>query len=97
MAMNLGTIELTFCGHATFAIKTPGGKHLIVDPFLEQNPACPLGLKKPDKVDAMLITHAHGDHLADAIGLAARHDATCVAIVETAMWLSKKGVKNTIG
>src|ERR1700687_1079930 len=41
MTTNLGTIELTFCGHAAFAIKTPGGKHIIVDPFLTDNPACP--------------------------------------------------------
>src|SRR5579864_2912357 len=47
LATNLGTLELTWCGHATFAIKTPAGKHVIVDPFLEQNPACPDKLKRP--------------------------------------------------
>lgn len=97
MATNLGNIELTFCGHAAFSIKTPAGKHLIVDPFLEQNPKCPDELKSPDKVDALLITHAHLDHIADAVTLAKKHDATCVAIVETASWLEKKGVKHTIG
>jgi L-ascorbate metabolism protein UlaG (beta-lactamase superfamily) len=97
MAIDLGTIELTFCGHATFAIKTPSGKHLIVDPWLEQNPACPIALKKPETVDALLITHAHFDHLADAVGLSAKHQAACVAIFETAVWLGKKGVKNAIG
>src|SRR5580704_18506508 len=97
MPTNLGNLELTFCGHATFAITTPGGKHLIVDPFLEQNPACPDGLKKPASLDAMLITHGHLDHMADAVSLAKKHDAACLAIIETAAWLEKQGVKKTIG
>lgn len=97
MPTNLGNLELTFSGHATFAIKTPAGKHLIVDPFLEQNPACPEGLKKPASLDAMLITHGHLDHMADAVSLAKRHDAVCLAIIETAAWLEKQGVKKTIG
>jgi len=97
MPADLGTIELTFCGHATFQIKTPGGKHVVVDPFFEQNPACPLALKQPKNVDALFITHGHGDHISDAVPLASKHDATCVAIVETAGWLASKGVKKTVG
>lgn len=97
MATNLGTIELTFCGHATFAIKTPGGKRVIIDPFLTHNPMCPDHLKRPKKVDALLLTHAHGDHLGDAVQLAKDHDATVLAIIETASWLETKGVKSTIG
>lgn len=97
MATNLGKIELTFCGHAAFAIKTPAGKHIIIDPFLTDNPACPENLKSPKQVDALFLTHAHGDHIADAITLANRFDATCLAIIETAAWLDKKGVKKTVG
>jgi L-ascorbate metabolism protein UlaG (beta-lactamase superfamily) len=97
MAKSLGSIELTFCGHATFAVKTPGGKHLIIDPFLMDNPKCPEGLKHPKAVDAIVLTHAHTDHIADAVRLATEHDATCLAINETAGWLATKGVKKTIG
>jgi L-ascorbate metabolism protein UlaG (beta-lactamase superfamily) len=97
MAADLGALELTFCGHAAFSIKTPGGKRVIIDPFLTGNPACPEHLKKPKDMDAIFITHPHGDHLGDAIRLAAAHDAPCVAVVETAGWLAMKGVKNAIG
>jgi len=95
--MNLGALEITFCGHSAFAFKTPSGKHVIVDPWLEQNPACPPRLKKPAKVDTLLITHGHGDHISDAVSLAKRHDATCIAIFETVLWLGKKGVSKLNG
>lgn len=94
--MNLGSNELTYCGHATFALRTQSGKHWIIDPFLEQNPLCPGPLKNPAAVDTLLITHGHMDHIADAVRLARKHDATCVCIVETGSWLTKKGVKNLI-
>ena len=97
MPTNLGKIELTFCGHAAFSIKTPGGKYLIIDPFLTQNPACPDALKHPAHVDAILVTHGHGDHIADAVALATKHGAPCLAIIETAGWLESQGVKKTIG
>ncbi len=95
--MDLGSLEITFCGHAAFSFKTPSGKHVIIDPWLEQNPACPPRLKNPAKVDTLLITHGHGDHIADAVGIAKKHNATCVAIFETALWLGKKGVSKVIG
>jgi L-ascorbate metabolism protein UlaG (beta-lactamase superfamily) len=94
--MNLGSNEITFCGHATFAVRTESGKHWIIDPWLEQNPACPTRLKNPPKVDALLITHAHLDHIGDALRLAIKHDATAIGIVETVAWLQKKGVKKAI-
>ena len=95
--MNLGNLELTFCGHATFKIKSPSGRHLMIDPWLEQNPAVPGHLKTHDKLDYLLITHAHFDHIGDAVTLAKKLRATCVAIAETAGWLSRKGVESTIG
>ena len=95
--MNLGANEITFCGHATFCLKTQSGKHWLIDPWLEQNPACPPRWKNPDRVDTLVITHAHFDHIGDALRLATKHDATAIAIAETSKWLQKKGVKKTIG
>lgn len=95
--MNLGKLEMTFCGHATFKFKTPSGKVVMIDPFLEPNPVTPSALKHPDKIDLLLITHGHFDHIADAVALAKRHDAACVSIVETGAWLTKKGVKKVTG
>jgi L-ascorbate metabolism protein UlaG (beta-lactamase superfamily) len=95
--MNLGSAELTFCGHACFALKTQTGKHWMFDPWLEQNPACPPRLKNPEKLDTMLISHAHFDHIGDALRLATKHDATAIGIPETVRWLERKGAKKIVG
>ena len=94
--MDLGKLEITFCGHATFKFKTPGGKFVMIDPFLDQNPATPAALKRHDRLDALFITHGHFDHIADAVRLAKDHGATCVCILETAAWLKTKGIEKSV-
>jgi L-ascorbate metabolism protein UlaG (beta-lactamase superfamily) len=88
--------KLTWLGHGTFQVETSEGKTLLIDPWVDGNPACPDSLKQFDKIDAMLITHAHFDHIGDAVALAQKHKPTVVAIWETAQWLGSKGVENTI-
>jgi L-ascorbate metabolism protein UlaG (beta-lactamase superfamily) len=94
--MNTRGVKLTWLGHATFKIHTPTGKIILIDPWVQGNPACPDSLKQFDKVDVMLITHGHFDHIADAVALAKRHKPTVVAIWEICQWLGSKGVENTV-
>jgi L-ascorbate metabolism protein UlaG (beta-lactamase superfamily) len=89
--------KLTWLGHAAFRITTPSGKVILVDPWIQGNPATPEALKKVDQVDIMLITHGHFDHIADAVELGQKHKPQTVAIYETAVWLGSKGVPNVIG
>jgi L-ascorbate metabolism protein UlaG (beta-lactamase superfamily) len=93
--MNLKGIELTWLGHATFRIKTPGGTIVIIDPWVMNNPMTPAAEKKVKKVDVMLCTHGHGDHIGDAVEIAKEHEPKVVGIPELVGWLEKKGVKNT--
>jgi L-ascorbate metabolism protein UlaG (beta-lactamase superfamily) len=79
---------LTWLGHSTFRLDTSGGKRVYIDPFLNGNPKCPENEVTPERVDIIAITHAHGDHLGDTVDLAKKHDATVVAPVELADWLS---------
>ena len=86
---------LTWLGHATFRVDTPGGKRVYIDPFLSGNPKCPGNEVEPERVDAIGITHGHGDHVGDAIDLAKKHSCDVVAPVELAGWLGQQGVEKT--
>ncbi|HUK25743.1 MAG TPA: metal-dependent hydrolase [Terriglobales bacterium] len=91
--MNLKGIRLTWLGHATFRIETPGGKTVLVDPWVMGNPMCPAAEKDVKKVDVLLCTHGHGDHIGDAVEIARKHNPVAVGIFELCAWLEKKGVK----
>jgi L-ascorbate metabolism protein UlaG (beta-lactamase superfamily) len=65
--------EVQWLGQATFKITTPGGKVIVVDPWLTSNPKTPAAYKSLEslgKVDLILVTHGHNDHFADAPALA---------------------------
>ncbi|SDX87070.1 metal-dependent hydrolase [Paenibacillus sp. CF384] len=87
-------MKIQFHGHACIQIST-GDKSLVIDPFLSGNP---VAVMKPEalKTDAILLTHAHQDHIQDAAPVAIANDAPIVAIVELATYMSWQGAK-TIG
>ncbi|MEB3197181.1 MAG: metal-dependent hydrolase [Candidatus Sericytochromatia bacterium] len=95
--MTLGReTTFTWLGHATFAVTTPGGQSLLLDPWVQSNPACPEALKDLPRVDAMLLTHGHFDHVADAVSLAKAHACPTVGIFELCHWLGRQGVSSTL-
>jgi L-ascorbate metabolism protein UlaG (beta-lactamase superfamily) len=89
-------MEITWLGHGTFQFRLPSGHVIVMDPWIDGNPAYPAGFEIP-RVDTICITHGHFDHIHDAIPLATRFSPEVVAIYETAHWLESKGVKNTRG
>ena len=73
-----GTTEVLWLGQAATRITTPGGKVIMIDPWLTTNPKTPAAFKSIEaigKVDLILVTHAHFDHFADAPALAKLHKA----------------------
>lgn len=89
--------SITWLGHATVLIVTPKGTTILIDPFLEHNPKYPKGYKLPDKIDLVLLTHGHVDHIADAIPVAKKYGSIAVGMVELIDWLLTKGIKNEQG
>lgn len=66
-------VQVQWFGQAAFKITSPGGKVIMIDPFITKNPKTPADLKdlsKLGKVDLILITHGHGDHVGDAAKIA---------------------------
>jgi L-ascorbate metabolism protein UlaG (beta-lactamase superfamily) len=86
-------VALTWLGHGSYRIDSPGGKRIYVDPWFD-NPKCPDSEKQPERVDVMAITHGHGDHVGSAVELGKQHSPTVVAIIELASWLEAQGVEN---
>jgi L-ascorbate metabolism protein UlaG (beta-lactamase superfamily) len=88
---------LTWLGHAAFRVDTPGGKRIYIDPFLSGNPTCPETEQEPERVDLIVLTHGHDDHVGDTIALAKRFSCPVVAQVELRGWLSTKGLPENMG
>jgi L-ascorbate metabolism protein UlaG (beta-lactamase superfamily) len=87
-------LAITWLGHSTFLVRTPGGKRLLFDPWLTGNPACPETLRKPPKVDLILASHGHEDHIGDLVACARESGAPVVAIWEICDWLGRKGIQS---
>lgn len=98
MASNHPRPRFTYLGHAAVRCDLPGGEVMLIDPWVLSNPACPARCKTFERLDAVLITHAHGDHLGDAVALCRTHKPqTVVATHEICTWLAGQGIEGTSG
>jgi len=85
-------VKLTFLGHAAVLIES-GESRIFIDPFVTDNPACPLKIDEIAAPTHILVTHGHGDHLGDTVELSKRFGSLVVANFEIATYLSTKGVE----
>jgi len=86
-------VEITWLGHGTFQLRLESGEVIVLDPWTDGNPAFPKGFEI-SRVDTIVISHGHFDHIHDAVPLAKKFSPKVVAIYETCHWLESKGVQN---
>lgn len=91
--MSAHNIQLTWLGHSTFKMVTPEQNVVLIDPWVMNNPACPGALKKFERLNTMLLTHGHFDHIGDAVELGKAYAPGIVGIYELCHWLERKGVR----
>jgi L-ascorbate metabolism protein UlaG (beta-lactamase superfamily) len=86
-------MEIKFHGHSCFEL-SDGDTTVLVDPFLKPNNPAAVHTAEEVQPTHIAISHGHADHMADAVPVAKRTGAHCVAIVELANWLEGQGVEN---
>ncbi len=86
-------MKLTYYGHSCFNVEI-NEKQLLFDPFITRNPLANAVDIKKIKADYIFLSHAHYDHVADAITIAKQTGATVISNFEIVGWLSKNGLKN---
>lgn len=89
-------VTIKWLGHAAFEVNI-ADKIVLIDPFLKDNPQAAVKPDKIQKVDIIVVTHKHFDHFADAVEIAKKHDASIVAVYETASTAAEQGVEKTVG
>lgn len=89
-------MKLTFYGHAAFELEV-NGKKLLFDPFITPNELAKHIDVNSIKPDYILLSHGHGDHIADVFTIQKNSGAKVIAIAEIAGWLGGKGIPDAHG
>ncbi len=89
-------MNITYYGHSCFGVEI-NGKHLLFDPFISPNELAKGINVNTVPADYILLSHGHGDHIADAENIAKRTNAKLISSAEIVSWFEKKGIENTRG
>jgi L-ascorbate metabolism protein UlaG (beta-lactamase superfamily) len=85
-------MRFTYYGQSCFAVETKSG-NLLFDPFITPNEQAKHINIANIKADYVLVSHGHGDHIADAVAIAKQNNATAIGAFEVVNWLNKQGVE----
>jgi L-ascorbate metabolism protein UlaG (beta-lactamase superfamily) len=87
--------KFRFFGVAAYEIITSRGQHILLDPFIDENPGSPLKSQELAKVDLIIVSHAAVDHLGDTEAIARRTGAPIICGGEVKAYLMAKGIPGT--
>lgn len=85
-------MKITYYGHSAFGIQCPNGMRVLIDPFITGNPLAPVQMEDM-QADFIIVTHAHGDHVGDALQIADRTKAEIITVTELGYIIEPKGYK----
>lgn len=86
-------MKITYYGHSCLGVET-AGQHLLFDPFISGNELARAVDLNAIPADYILLSHGHADHVADAVAIARRTGAKCLANFEVCQWLGGQGITN---
>jgi len=84
--------QIRFFGVAAYEIVTSKGQHILLDPFLDENPGSPVKASELERVDLIIVSHAAYDHLGDTETIARRTGAPVICGGEVKAYLMAKGI-----
>ena len=90
-------VSITWLGHATVLYRSDKGRSVLVDAWVDTNPACPDAAKDLKALDLLLLTHGHFDHFDDCVALARKWKPDIACNFEIAQYLGLKGVEKVHG
>lgn len=87
--------RIRFFGVAAYEVVTGKGQHILLDPFLDENPGSPVKSDQFERVDLVIVSHAAADHLGDTEAIARRTGAPVICGGEVKAYLTAKGIPTT--
>jgi L-ascorbate metabolism protein UlaG (beta-lactamase superfamily) len=94
--LDLG-VGITWIGHGTVLYRSASGKNVLADAWVDTNPVATPEAKALPRIDLLLLTHAHGDHVADLDAIVKKHDPDIVCMHEMAEYYERQGLKKVHG
>ncbi len=86
-------MKITYYGHSAFGLEL-NGKHILLDPFISPNPKASAINIDEIPADYIILSHGHGDHVADVEAIAKRTGAKLISTFEVVGWFGQKGIEN---
>lgn len=85
-------MNIKYLGHSAFLLEDPNA-NILIDPFIKDNPKCPIHISDLPKINYILVTHGHGDHLGDTVEIARKFNSLVICNFEISLYLSKYNIK----
>ncbi len=89
-------VGITWLGHASVKITSTNGRVILIDPWIDGNPECPIKVDDLDRVDYILVTHDHFDHVGSTVDIVKKKGGIVIANVETAMRIAEEVPKENV-